>query len=118
MAIKPKKVISSRGEPGVGGGSRGVSGGRESYVVPAPKILRAKPVKRVAVRKNAPVKIKSGGDIKPATDKKTIANHPALVGRAPSLDRVKLDLANAKLYTTKGKTIKINSAPRRTSGNK
>jgi len=26
MAIKPKKVISSRGEPGVGGGSRGAGG--------------------------------------------------------------------------------------------
>jgi hypothetical protein len=59
---------------------------------------------------NATVKIKSGGNIKPATPKKTIASNPGNVGNAPSAGKVKWDLETAKLYAKKGKTVKINSA--------
>jgi hypothetical protein len=112
MAIKPKKVISSRGEIGVGGGNRGASSG--GNVIKKEVMLK----KKAAVKPKTTVKIKSGGDIQPASIKKTIASNPANVGRAPSPDRVKWDLETAKLYARKGKTVKINSAPRRTSGNK
>ena len=56
-----------------------------------------------------PVKIKSGGDIKPATPKVTRANTSAGVGKAPSKADVKWDMEKAKLSAKKGKTVKINS---------
>ena len=66
--------------------------------------------KKAAVKPGDTVKIKSGGDVKPATAKKTIANNPARVGNAPSPSRVKWDLETAKLTARKGnKTVKIRS---------
>ena len=56
---------------------------------------------------NAIVKIKSGGNIKPATTKKTIASHPANVGRAQSADRIKQDLDAINFLARKGKIVKI-----------
>lgn len=77
------------------------------------KAVAKKPVsKRAAVKPptTKTVQIKSGGNVKPATAKKTIANNPARVGNAPSPSRVKWDLETAKLTARKGKTVKINSA--------
>jgi hypothetical protein len=109
MAMKPKKIISNRGEVGVGGSARG--GSRLSNTFGrAPKVEAKKPPKKVAASPKAPIKIKSGGNIKPATPKKTIASNPARVGNAPSPSRVKWDLETAKLMAKKGKTVKINSA--------
>lgn len=109
MAMKPKKIISNRGEVGVGGSARG--GSRLSNTFGrAPKVEAKKPPKKVAASPKGPVKIKSGGDIKPATPKRTRANNPANVGNAPSKERIKWDLETAKLGAKKGnKTVKITS---------
>lgn len=112
MAIKPKKVISSRGEIGVGGSSRGVSS--SGNTIKKEVMLK----KKAAVKPKTTVQIKSGGDIKPATSKNTIANNSRSVGRPQSSERIKYDMENMQMYIGKGKKIKINSAPKRTSGSK
>jgi hypothetical protein len=54
-------------------------------------------------------RVKSGGNIKPATPKVTKANTSAGVGKAPSKADAKWDFEKAKLAAKKGKTVKINS---------
>jgi hypothetical protein len=116
MAMKPKKIISSRGESGVGAGpgrgsSGGAGGGRLSNTFGnAPKQFAVRPVKKVASRKNAPVKVKSGGDIKPATLKKTIANNPAGVGKyTKSSDSIKREMQSMMDLIQKGNKVTVNT---------
>ena len=54
-------------------------------------------------------RVKSGGNVKPATLKVTKANTSAGVGKAPSKNDAKWDMEKAKLSAKKGKTVKINS---------
>ena len=53
MAIKPKKIISSRGEVGVGGSARGAGGGMRSVPKPPPArvIIRTDPSRKTTPKK-------------------------------------------------------------------
>ena len=113
--IKPKKTFRSPTGGSETGPGRGISNSSfGTGIKVAPRSVR----KKAATVANKPIKVKSGGNVQPATAKKTIANNPAGVGKAPSPSRVKWDLETAKLGARKGKTVKINSAPKRTSGNR
>lgn len=114
MVAPKKKFLSpsagSESGPGRGlGNSRGSSALSNEFgkgIKVAPRSIK----KTAAVKPKETVKIKSGGNIKPATPKKTIASHPSNVGKAPSPERVKWDLETAKLTARKGnKTVKIRS---------
>lgn len=107
MAMKPKKIISNRGEVGVGGSTRGGGGGRLSNTFGrAPKVEAKKPPKKVAASPNAPIKIKSGGDIKPAFPKKV---------KPKSYNELK-DMPNLiKIDSAKGSKIKKIAYRRRSS---
>jgi len=123
MAMKPKKIISSRGESGVGAGSGrgssgGAGGGRLSNTFGnAPKQFAVRPVKKVASRKNAPVKVKSGGDIKPATSEVTRANNKANVGvNTRSSDSIKREMQSMMDLIQKGNKVKVNTDPTKPKG--
>jgi hypothetical protein len=109
MAMKPKKIMNVNRPEGIGGG-RGAGEGRLSNTFGnAPKQFAVRPVKKVALRKNAPLKVKSGGDIKPATSKVTRANNSAGVGRPQSSERIKNDMNNMMDLISKGSKVKINT---------
>ena len=105
MANKPKKIMNVNRPESFGGG-RGLSNEFGKNVKVAPRSLK----KRAAVKPKEIIKVTSGGNIKPATPKRTRANNPANIGNAPSPSKIKWDLETAKLYARKGnKTIKIRS---------
>lgn len=85
-------AISSRGEMGVGGGSRGGSGGGSGLTGTRST--------------NGVIKIKSGGDIKPAGSRKKMA---------PSYNQNK-DMPNLiKIDSAKGSTVKKIAYRKRSS---
>jgi hypothetical protein len=106
MAMKPKKIISSRGESGVGAGpGRGASSG--GNVIKKEVMLK----KKAVAKPKTTVKVKSGGNIQPAGTKKTIASNPANVGRPQSTERIKYDVENMMSLISRGSKVKINTDP-------
>jgi hypothetical protein len=104
MAMKPKKIMNVNRPESLGGGAG--SSRLSNTFGRAPKVEAKKPPKKVATSPNSPIKIKSGGDIKPAFPKKV---------KPKSYNELK-DMPNLiKIDSAKGNKIKKIAYRRRSS---
>ena len=123
MAMKPKKIISSRGESGVGGGSRGVSGIGGFGM---PERVRSRVIAKITGSGGANVSPIYKESIPPASVK--VVQPSRLAGVKNRTENVTAKLRKSGEAAsrsaadvnvgTPAKTVKINSAGKRTSGSK
>ncbi|NBV71725.1 MAG: hypothetical protein EBR60_06710 [Burkholderiaceae bacterium] len=105
MATKPKKIMNVNRPESFGGG-RGLSNEFGKNVKVASRSLK----KRAAVKPKEPIKVTSGGNIKPATSKVTRANNKSGVGvNTRSSDTIKRQMQDMMSLVKKGKTVKITN---------